>query len=519
MTNTKKHFYALLIAINDYPITSHRLNGCINDQEAMLKYLSEKCDEERFELKLKVLTNENAIRSAIIEAFDHFSAANNGDVCLLYFSGHGSQMTAPEEFWKVEKDRLLESIVCYDSRLEGGFDLVDKELGYLIWMVTRNKTVHFVAVMDCCHSGTNTRDIDLKCRMVETNRNVRGINDFIGYKSFVPGSQLQIYRGSHVQIAAAKSYQTAKELEINGCVRGIFTYSLLDILSNSNSFISYQELLPRVAAKIYNKVHDQEPLLDFVGENGNSLLVFSGALKPTSQSYLINYDQKLRKWKLHAGALHGIVQSDTDSKTVIKVKELDKTITVQKVYPSYSFLDKFEEGNENLQYEGSISEMASIKLGVAFSTNIVNEAMFELREAYKKRSYLYFKLNIDSDNADYLIHTIAQKGSEAFLLTKKDSNRPVFKRVQQFNSTSATIFLDNIEFVAKWIHVSELNNPRSTIKDTDLEITLLKFEGENKPEVTQWSSPVIFNYKLVAGEWVKPAFQLSIKINLKEYFL
>src|SRR5690606_19368727 len=124
---------------------------------ALKTYLEDRFGNERFQLHLRVLENEAATRAGIIAGFDHFQSAVDGDSCLFFFAGHGSWFEAPEAFWDVESDRRNETLVCYDSRLEGGRDLIDKELSYLIWRATKDKDVHFLAVTDCCHSGSNTR--------------------------------------------------------------------------------------------------------------------------------------------------------------------------------------------------------------------------------------------------------------------------------------------------------------------------------------------------------------------------
>ena len=58
-------------------------------------------------MKLKTLKNGEATRQAVVDAFrGHLGQAKKGDVALFYYSGHGSQEQAPEEFWKLEPDHL-----------------------------------------------------------------------------------------------------------------------------------------------------------------------------------------------------------------------------------------------------------------------------------------------------------------------------------------------------------------------------------------------------------------------------
>lgn len=109
--------FALLVAIDEYPIDRHRLNGCVNDLNDVESYLSNHFDKETVDYRPLILLNEEATRENIIKGFDHFSEATAEDICLFYFCGHGSQAPAPEEFWHIEPDRMNESLVCWNSRL------------------------------------------------------------------------------------------------------------------------------------------------------------------------------------------------------------------------------------------------------------------------------------------------------------------------------------------------------------------------------------------------------------------
>jgi uncharacterized caspase-like protein len=103
------------------------------------------------------LKDDAAKREAIIAGFRRLrQQARENDVVLFYFSGHGSQQQAPPELWHVEPDRLNETLVCWDSRLEGSWDLADKELAGLLAEVAESKA-HILVILDCCHTGSGTR--------------------------------------------------------------------------------------------------------------------------------------------------------------------------------------------------------------------------------------------------------------------------------------------------------------------------------------------------------------------------
>ena len=149
--------YALLVGIDRYRSPVPQLNGCVNDIEAVAALFKELSIGGEYSLDLRTLKDSEATRAAVIAGFrEHLCRAGPEDVALFDYSGHGSQEDAPPELWHLEPDRLNETLVCYDSRDEGNWDLADKELGALIAGVAERGT-HTVIVLDCCHSGSGTR--------------------------------------------------------------------------------------------------------------------------------------------------------------------------------------------------------------------------------------------------------------------------------------------------------------------------------------------------------------------------
>src|SRR6266700_1347572 len=144
--------YATLVGIDAYQRPIPALNGCVNDIEAIASLSKEFGKAGDFVIELQEWKNDRATRSNIIASFrDHLSKAGPDDVALFYYSGHGSQESAPPEFWHIEPDHLDETLVCYDSRNDGQWDLADKELAGLIADVAA-RDPHLLCVLDCCHS-------------------------------------------------------------------------------------------------------------------------------------------------------------------------------------------------------------------------------------------------------------------------------------------------------------------------------------------------------------------------------
>lgn len=148
--------FALLVGIDNYQHIDGLL-GCVNDVEAMRVLLMSRYGVP--ERRLRVLTNAQATRTDILEAFQEHLIDNpdirHGDQILFHYSGHGSQMAArPEDY---EPDGWSESLVPYDSRLGDGYDIRDKKLAALLDRLATAKGDQITVILDCCHSGSGTR--------------------------------------------------------------------------------------------------------------------------------------------------------------------------------------------------------------------------------------------------------------------------------------------------------------------------------------------------------------------------
>ena len=160
--------YALLIGINTYQAPFiPPLKGCRNDIELMASVL-----RTRFEIpedQLRVLVDEQATHAAIKQAFrEHLieqaqrahSSGEPAPAFLFHFSGHGSKSIDTRGTKLAGVD---ETLVPHDSRQSGILDIKDWELGALLdelAQYSQNITVW----IDCCHSGSGTRDIDVATR-------------------------------------------------------------------------------------------------------------------------------------------------------------------------------------------------------------------------------------------------------------------------------------------------------------------------------------------------------------------
>lgn len=335
--------YALLVAIDNYPADIPTLGGCVNDADAMEAVLQKRFGGDG--LHLLRLSNEQATRERIIQSFrQHLSQGEKGDAALFFFAGHGSQVPTGGLFKEIEPDGLNESIVCYDSRVLGAFDLVDKDIATLIREVTK-KGIHLTMVMDSCHSGSVTRGIDAAhegtgapedTRIVMERRlpprlDAQPVGAYLSDPEQMQAAIRSIPEpppgagsltlatafgfipdetGTHVLLAACEDNQSAKEYLGQRKRHGAFSYFLTQTLLTAVEPLGYRALMQLVRERMRDCVADQTPKLESSG--GTKMLdnPFLGLKPAPLADYFLATRRITGIWTLDAGSLLGVAEGD-----------------------------------------------------------------------------------------------------------------------------------------------------------------------------------------------------------------
>jgi hypothetical protein len=474
--SSMKTLHALVVAIDKYPIKGHELNGCVNDASAFADYLKEFCRANGVTYNEKRLFDADAARLNIVAGFKHFDAAKDGDTCVYYYSGHGSTMPAPPEFWD-EPDGMSQTIVCHDSRTgrPGCRDMADKEVGFLIHSATKGRDVHFLAVTDCCHSGSNTRDVavveGLKARMADTCPATPRAIDYLGFKEW---NNFQPPSSKHIHLAAAKNDETAKECKIGGVSRGVFTYSLIETLQQMNGNISYSELMQRVSIKASNKVKEQTPQLNAYGPTNTQdiRLSFLGASERQGGNFLVSYTDN-DGWTVNAGGVQGL---PTEGGSEFQMENGMK-VTTTDVLPNYSKISLELPSTETIFAAKLLSPIYTrskpIRLAIAKGGDVV--AAQTMKAALVKSEIKSLQIVDNERDTDYVIRVI----DGSYRLTTIDGTAPLFRRVNNLDMDGATEFLNRCLVVAQWRNRLEIANPNTSIKEEDVEIVF--YDNTGKP--------------------------------------
>jgi hypothetical protein len=511
-----KTLHALFIAIDEYPIAHHVLRGCRNDAEAINVFLRRHCQTQGWNYRPRVIYDQSATRQGIVDGFDHFAEAADGDVALFFFSGHGSRMSSPEAFRHIDLDGRCESLVAHDSRLPDGRDLADKELGFLIWKATQGKNLHFTAIFDCCHAGSITRNADqgITFRMAEPNITPVNVGELLGYEQYlIEGERLLPRQGPHVSLAAARPYESALEMDIDGRRRGLFSTMLLDTLEQSKGQrLTYRELMSRVQTRVHNRAAYQHPQLETSGELDPDNLFLGGAVSG-ERSRVVKYDRR-HGWIVELGQMHGV---KAGGEAIVTDEGKRYRTAVRDAGPAQCTLDDWQGSDPEKEYllAGIEQYRRSVPLAFAPGFDPAGPEGRSLREAFQQRSAASFEWVDDRKAAAYWV----DYGPNGFVLVRPSMPRPVFQAISPRKwPNAASLFWENAEKVAHWENVAELTNPLSRIQVTEeLEIAFYEatdhddyrtLRRRERRDIAAWP---IFAYRFVNGAWRKPAMMLEAR--------
>lgn len=277
---------ALLIGINQYKSGAlQELAGCINDVELMADILVGKFEFEPE--NIQILRNSDATRAAILAAIrSHLiepSAA--GDIALMHFSGHGSRMIDNSGD---ELDGFDETLVPYDSRTPGIFDISDDEINGLMKRLSA-KTPHVVFIFDSCHSGSASRAAEVGNRVRQVAPDTRPPPPPAAFATGSRGvreddDDFRLPGAGYVLISGCRADELSNEAEFGGRQHGALTHFLDRALrAAAGTRVTYRDIMERVRAEVSAVFRSQHPQVEGTGIDS----VVFGVERVTPRPYVL----------------------------------------------------------------------------------------------------------------------------------------------------------------------------------------------------------------------------------------
>jgi len=321
MTNNFPTLYALLVGINEYAAsTVNNLGGCENDITVVEQLLCNKFNVPQD--NIHKLINTQAKHKAIKTAFNKHLIdqardwAETGKVgtppaFLFYYSGHGSRA---KDKTGTKPSGMDETIVPHDSRTQGVYDIKDWELGQLLDELTQYGVDNVTVIMDCCHSGSGTRELfdslpppsgvrecppDIR---PQPTKNPHPVKVTRGGGSANPWARQEKY----VLLAACRNIEKAYEHAFPEGKNGTMTYFLVKELAQSFSGqqpLAYRELYERIHHKVHALYATQTPQCE-----GDKEREVFGGLRPVRDIFLTVIDTKNEDIWVNGGMPHGLTE-------------------------------------------------------------------------------------------------------------------------------------------------------------------------------------------------------------------
>jgi len=259
-TQTKR---ALLIGIDKYVPEKQtalsrgsmwfNLDGCLNDVDAMKSVLA----SNRYgfsENNMVILKNEEATRKNILNNLDVLAKeSRKGDVVIIFYSGHGSQV---KNSLSDEDDKKDEAIVPSDAG-EGTPYIRDKELSIRLNNIC-DKGVILTVLLDCCNSGSMSRGLP-----ITTPPKVRFLPmDTVDVKDATTISVKPYEKGALI-ISAAMDNQVASETKGDQNIpQGAFTCAFIKAMLESPIYESAENIFLKTSAKLRDRGNTQIPVME-----------------------------------------------------------------------------------------------------------------------------------------------------------------------------------------------------------------------------------------------------------------
>jgi Caspase domain len=230
------------------------LDGAVNDAEGMKEILIERFGFE--ERNIIVLPNreQEATAENILKLLQShlIDAAQDGDVSLFYYAGHGSRIRNRA----VQNRNIsgLDSTIIPADALLGVPDIRSKELARIYAQAPR-KNVTLTVIQDSCYSGGSSRGI--ATRKIRAEPADAGVSVNEAVVGPLPEDQ------GVLVISASQDYEPAAELpetDLNAA-HGAFTWALLHVLAASPPNESTDRIFQRTRSLLQSMVPDQEPVL------------------------------------------------------------------------------------------------------------------------------------------------------------------------------------------------------------------------------------------------------------------
>jgi len=226
------------------------LDGCVNDAKAVAEVLKSRYAFP--EANMTSIFNQEATRERILAEYQKLlDDSKPGDIAVIYYAGHGSQVT---NSLSEEADKQDETQVPADV-WKGTKDIRDKELAAMFQKFA-DKGVVLTVIYDSCHSGSIGRG-----KLSNDTPKLRYMTPDPSDVKDASVSPKPENNGVLI-ISAAQDFEFASEQkDENGMPHGAFTCALLQTLKSASVNAKTSDIFNSIRAIMKYNGKTQEPVL------------------------------------------------------------------------------------------------------------------------------------------------------------------------------------------------------------------------------------------------------------------
>jgi hypothetical protein len=508
LASTGSQKWALLVGVNEYPRLDKRyhLSGCVNDVSAIEELLTGPQFGFPPEHVLKLTSPASGgsslpTRANILEAFREHLTENPrirpGDVVVIYYSGHGSQI--PDEEGD-EEDGFDETIVPCDagpdrSKREDVLDISDDEISLMLeHLAERTRNINLI--FDSCHSGTVTRDLadapgqerHLPAATYPVEARPRAAAATT--RSMGPSGWMPLSDG-YVLLSACMADERAREDGFGFWRKkrfGLLTYYLLETMREVGTETTYYDIWDRLKVKVSSHNRWQNPQIEGAYERK----VFGGAALPRRRFVEVSGKDD-RGVTLAAGVANGatlnsrfaVYPRDTqvfDDRSarvaIVRLTGVDAFTSVGRI--EEGLLEAVEQGLPAVEIEHDYGDM---RMGVFVRGD--DPLVERVRELIAASSLLK-SAELDDNSPAAVVKLGSPEdtpgAAEAYLILNAGDGLPLVEPVTA-GDNAPTLVIEKLEKVASYYNVLGIHNPdaASALKNK-VKLRLLKVSGQDEHE-------------------------------------
>ncbi len=391
--------------------------------------------------------------------------------------------------------------MCYDFDFAGNGVLADKELRFLMAMLSQDNAVEIITIFDCCHSGDLTRG-DLQSKKLDRLSPLRRWEQFI-FNADLPYAEVQsattldeiLPLADHIAMAACQDAELAYESDGGG----VFTSVLMEVLRQSESRISYLNLQSRIESFVRNKF-TQTPQIQ--AQSKNKDILSTPFLKGTSgggrSRYNVTFSTESGSWQLDIGQIHGLRADKVPSLPIFSTPDqVITTAKIGKVLLNSTLIEPKEVDllDRSVAYFTEINGLSQTTTSIYVQGNLLGVSVLKGYLEQQAGELLNFNLALTDDVAlaDYSVVAYWKKttglSSKGYCiwpsllvseeeLQQLDESRAYSDPVKEFTEESAADVLEYLKKMAHWNYVRGIKNPATSGLGDLLALQLEKSTGE-----------------------------------------